>query len=605
MRKVFSGIMSLLDGIRRILLNGLLLVFVLIVVVGLMREKTSLPESAVLLIDPQGQVVEQIEQPSPDAFPFAFPDTNQSKLRDMVYALEKAKTDARIKAVQLDLSAMQRVSLPSLQTLKDAVQSFKESGKPVIAVGNAFSQAQYYLAASADTIFLHPMGMLELTGFSVYRNYIRSALEKLNIDVHIFRVGDYKSAVEPFIRDDMSSADKEANQAWLSSLWNAYKQDVAHMRGMKAAHIQEILDNPAVYLAKYHGNVAEMFKAEGLVDKLGDAHDAEIFLANRLQWDNGDELPMISFKKYIKYIKASVKPNSDKDKIGLIVASGTIINGEQPAGVIGSETVSQLLRDAADDDRVKAVVLRIDSPGGSALASEVVRKEVVRLRKSGKPVVVSMGSVAASGGYWIATAGDEIWAQPTTLTGSIGVFGIVPNVSRALEKLGVYSDGVGTTKLSTSMRADIPLSDEMKSVIQMGVNHVYKRFVGLVAEARGMQVQDVEAIAQGRVWSGVDAQRLGLVDQLGGLDDAIASAAKRGKMGADYEVKEIKAPLSLPEMMAQELFGEADAFVSLKAMWGNDGAALLRNPIVQDVFKPLHFLTQLNDPNYVYAYSGL
>ncbi len=605
MRKLFSGILSVLDMMRRLLVNAVFVLMVLLIVAALMREKASLPEQAVLVIQPQGKLVEQIEQPSPDAFPFAFPDTHQTQVSSIVKALRWAKDDAHIQAVRLDVSDMDRTALAKLQTLRTAIEDFKQSGKPVVAAGDAFSQSQYYLAATADTVFLHPMGTLALTGFSVYRNYMHAALQKLNIDVHVFRVGNYKSAVEPFIRDDMSPADKEANQAWLASLWKAYKQDIANMRGMDAKHIQTLLDYPATFLSQYHGNVAAMAKAEGLIDELGDSRDADIFLASKLGWQDGGDMPAIDVKTYLKLAHPSSTPEKAADKVGLIIASGPILSGEQPAGVIGSASITKLLQEAAEDEQIKALVLRIDSPGGSALASEVVRKAIARVRKVGKPVIVSMGSLAASGGYWMATESDEIWAQPTTLTGSIGVFGMVPNFTRALDKLGVHSDGVGTTALSASMRADMPLSEEMKTMIQMSVDDIYQRFIGIVAQSRHMSREDVQAVAQGRVWSGVDALRLGLVDKLGGLDDAVAAAAKRAGIASAYELQEIRAPLSLPEMIAEQVFGEANAFAEMKAAWLGSNSEVLNASILRDILQPVYVLTQFNDPAYVYAYRAI
>jgi len=607
MKRLFSGSLRILDGFRRLFINLVFAAFLILILVAIFKAEPELPDEAVLLIKPQGQLVEQIKQPSADAFPLAFPDSNQSKIRDLTKALEIARDDEHILAVKLDLEALQHTSLVKLQILRAAIEDFKQSGKPVLVSGNAYSQSQYYLAAAASSVFLHPMGSIEINGFSVYRNYIRSALDKLNVDVHVFRVGEYKSAVEPFIRDSMSDADRKSNSVWLNSLWHAYKQDIAAMRNIDAAHFQDLLDHQPDFLAKYKGNAGALYKAEHLIDALGDERDAEAFLLKQLKWSKQEDIPSISSKDYLKLAsKTEMKP-ADTPKVGLIVASGPILNGEQPAGSIGSKTLSKLLRRAQKDEQIKAVVLRIDSPGGSALASEVVRKEVERLRAAGKPVIVSMGSVAASGGYWIASTADEIWAQPTTLTGSIGVFGIIPNFTRGLNHLGIHTDGVGTTEMSSAMRPDMPLSENMGNMIQMSVDHIYQRFIHLVATGRHMKVPDVEAIAQGRVWSGVDAHRLGLVDQLGGLQDAIKSAAKRVGISDNYQLEEVKTPLSFPEMLAEQLLGDADALAQLQSTWMNNDsyAALLENTVLQDIFQPLHLLTQFNDPNHIYAYSEL
>ncbi|MBL4760442.1 MAG: signal peptide peptidase SppA [Mariprofundaceae bacterium] len=607
MKRLFSGSLRILDGFRRLLINLVFAVFLILILVAIFKVEPKLPDEAVLLIKPQGQLVEQIKQPSADAFPLAFPDPNQSKLRNLSKALEIARDDKHILAVKLDLQALQHSSLAKLQVLRAAIEDFKQSGKPVLVSGNAYSQSQYYLAAAASSVFLHPMGSIEINGFSVYRNYIRSALDKLNIDVHVFRVGEYKSAVEPFIRDSMSDADRKSNSVWLNSLWHAYKQDIAAMRDIDATHFQNLLDHQPDFLAQHKGNAGALYKAEHLIDYLGDESDAEAFLLKQLKWTKKEDIPSISSKDYLKLASKTETKPADTPKVGLIIASGPILNGEQPSGSIGSKTLVKLLRKAQKDEQIKVIVLRIDSPGGSALASEVIRKEVARLRAAGKPVVVSMGSVAASGGYWIASAADEIWAQPTTLTGSIGVFGIIPNFTRGLNHLGIHTDGVGTTEMASAMRPDMPLSENMGTMIQMGVDHIYQRFIHLVATGRHMKVTDVEAIAQGRVWSGVDAHRLGLVDQLGGLQDAIKSAAKRGGIADNYQLEEVKTPLSFPEMIAEQLLGDADALVQLQATWmGNDSyAALLQNTVLQSILQPLHLLTQFNDPNHIYAYSEL
>ncbi len=607
MKRLFSGSLRILDGFRRLFINLIFALFLIFILVAIFKAEPKLPDEAVLLIKPQGQLVEQISQPSADAFPLALPDRNQSKLRDLTKALEAARDDEHILAVKLDLEALQHTSLAKLQVLRSAIEDFKQSGKPVLVAGNAYSQSQYYLAAAASSVFLHPMGSIEINGFSVYRNYIHSALDKLNVDVHVFRVGEYKSAVEPFIRDSMSDADRKSNSVWLSSLWHAYKQDIAAMRDIEAVHLQDLLDHQPDFLAQYQGNAGALYKAEHLIDYLGDEQDAEAFLLKQIKWSKQEDIPSISSKDYLKLASKTESKQADTPKVGLIVASGPILNGEQPAGSIGSKTLSNLLRKAQKDEQIKAVVLRIDSPGGSALASEVVRKEVERLRAAGKPVVVSMGSVAASGGYWIASTADEIWAQPTTLTGSIGVFGIIPNFTRGLNYLGIHTDGVGTTQMSAAMRPDMPLSEGMGNMIQMGVDHIYQRFIHLVATGRHMKVANVEAIAQGRVWSGVDAHRLGLVDQLGGLQGAIKSAAKRGGIADNYQLEEVKTPLSFPEMLAEQLLGDADARAQLQARWmSNDSyAALLQNTALQSILQPLHLLTQFNDPNHIYAYSEL
>ncbi|MDQ6994640.1 MAG: signal peptide peptidase SppA, partial [Mariprofundaceae bacterium] len=532
-----------LDGTRRVLLYLVFLVLLVLLVGSYYSNEPAVPDKAVLVLNPEGALLEALKRP--DASSFSLPDTHQAVLGDLIQALKAAKNDDHIVGLRLDLEAMGDTSLAKLQSLRRAIEDFKQSGKPVLASAYNYSQSQYYLAATADTIFLHSMGNIALTGLSVYRNYIDEALKNIDVDVHIFRVGEFKSAVEPLIRHSMSPAARESNKLWLSRLWQAYKQDVAVMRGIKPEHLQDVLDDPARFLQAYDGDISTFFMKEKWVDQLGDNHDAKLFLEQQLAWTSSEPIPELDYKTYIRHL-----PQEDEKSgasVGVIVASGTIVNGEQPTGTIGSDSLIDLLQQAQDDDAIKAVVLRIDSPGGSALASELIRQGIERLQASGKPVVVSMGSLAASGGYWIAAGADEIVAQPTTLTGSIGVFGVIPNITRTLEKLGIHTDGIGTTKIAGSMRIDRPLSAEMSALIQMGVDHTYQRFIHLVAKGRDMDEAKVRKIAEGHVWSGVDAKRLGLVDVLGDLPDAITIAAKRAGVANDYHVIPIQSPLTWPD----------------------------------------------------------
>jgi len=606
MKRFFTGFFKILDGTRRLLLNVVFLSLIVLLLASYYRNEPALPNQAILVLNLQGALVEEIKRPDPAAF--AIPDTHQAVLPDILKVLKAAKNDQSIVALRLDVEEMDRTSLAKLQTLKRAIEDFKQSGKPVLASAYNYSQAQYYLAATADTIFLHPMGNITLTGFSVYRNYLHDALQKINVDVHIFRVGEFKSAVEPLIRNSMSAAARESNQRWLSSLWQAYKQDVANMRGIKAERIQQVLDHPARFLKTYGGDSTAFFLKENWVDQLGDSHDATVFLEQILGSTQSDDLAELDYKAYAHSL---VKTNLGVgDSVGVIVASGTIVSGEQPTGTVGSDSLLHLLQQAQDDHGIKAVVLRVDSPGGSALASEMIRQGIERLQASGKPVVVSMGSMAASGGYWIAAGADEIVAQATTLTGSIGVFGVIPNLARALENLGIHTDGVGTTNIAGSMRMDRPLSNEVGALIQMNVAHTYQRFIGLVAKGRHMDEAAVRKIAEGHVWSGVDAKRLGLVDVLGDLPDAITIAAKRAGIANDYHVTPIQSPLTWPDMLVQEIFGEADASM----VWQGLGQAVgmptvvqgwWQLPVIRQLLAPLNVLSQLDDPQHVYVYSDM
>jgi len=602
MKSFFSKLMNILEKTRKVLVNLIFLLFIVIFLVTLFSATPEVPENSVLLLNPKGRVVEQLVRPSPDAFPFAVPDEHQSVVGDIVRALELAAKDDKIRMLRLELEEMEPVSLAKLQELRRAIESFKKSGKQVVVAGHAFTQSQYYLAATADVLYLNPLGQVELTGFSVYRNYFKSMLDKLNVDIHLFRAGEYKSAGEPLVRDNMSDADRKANRAWLATLWEAFKNDIAEMRGIETGRIQTILDKPTDFLAKHGGNEAELFKAENLVDELGDKHDADAYISSLLNLPQKSIHP-IGFKEYLKAKALTEEKSESQNLIGVITASGTIVNGEQPTGTVGGDTIAGLLRDARNNDRIKAVVLRVDSPGGSALASEVIRREVERVKESGKPIVVSMGSLAASGGYWISASADEIWAQPTTLTGSIGVFGIIAGIHRGLEKLGIHTDGLGTTTIASGLRSDMPLNPELASAMQMGVDDIYRRFVDLVAAGRGLEVKRVDELAQGRVWSGVDAQKLGLVDKLGNLDDAVASAAARAGVANDYRKINVEPHMNFADLFMESLFSDLKSGIG--GIWLERFSALFPAKTWLNGFEGVELLLSFNDPKQIYAYSEL
>jgi len=596
MKTFFSKLMKGIEGTRNVLLNLFFLLFIGFFIVTLMNAQPSLPERVILQLDLDGALVEQVQRPEIGLSSLTSPAPKQVKVHDVVTALKRAAKDETVLGVRLDLQALTKASLPHLQQLKKAVEAFKDSGKPVMAFADSWSQAQYYLAATADEVYLHPMGMIELNGYALYRNYIKEALDKLAIDVHVFRAGKYKSAAAPFIHTAMSEEERQANKAWLDTLWGVYTDDLFDMRGIEPARLQYVLDNPAEIIQAFDGDVAQLFLAEHLVDGLLYAEQADAKMMEK----TGDA-ELVGYKAYLAATGSGLLPNqpqAEDNWVGIVMGSGQILNGEQPPGTIGSETMVEQLNIALADDRVKAVVLRLNTPGGSALASESIRHAVEVLRQHGKPVVVSMGSMAASGGYWIASAADEIWASPATLTGSIGVFGIVPNLNRSLQSIGIQTDGLGTTNSAGGLRLDKPLSPALAETIQLSVQHIYKQFTQHVADGRGMLLSDVEQLAQGRVWSGQDALELGLVDALGDIDDAIIAAAKLANIESNHEPIEILPETSPFELLLDSLLSEASAFVAPTQISALDSILLTIK----------HRLAQVmlwNDPRGVYALSGV
>ncbi|MDX8390685.1 MAG: signal peptide peptidase SppA [Mariprofundaceae bacterium] len=602
MHRFFSSFMHILGKIRSWTLNLIFLLMVTLFLLVVFSGLPDAPDNAVLVLDLKGELVEAKKLPSADSALFSIPAPNQVVVRDVVKVLELAARDTNIRAIRLKLESLQATSLAKLQSIRLALQSFQKSGKQVIAIGNNYSQGQYYLAATSDKIFLHPMGTLGVTGFSVYRNYFKSALEKLGVDVHLFRVGKYKSALEPFIRDNMSEEDRNANRLWLNRLWQIYKADISAMRGVDSQRIQYVLDHFPEAISRYSGSIANLAKGEGFVDVLADKHDAEAWMRKELF--HGGDMATIDYKSYLQLTSLSTEGSQkSQNNIGIITASGVIVGGEQPSGTVGGDTVAGLLRDARLDDSVKAVVLRVDSPGGSALASEVIRQEVLRLRQAAKPILVSMGSLAASGGYWIAANADEIWAEPATLTGSIGVFGMIPTAPNAFARLGIHSDGVGTTAISEGIRLNRPLSPALKGSIQMGVEDIYKRFIRLVADGRGMDVEAVDAIAQGRVWSAMDAQKNGLVDHVGNMKDVIVAAATRAGVLGHYNVMHIEPKRDMIDILAENLLGELQSLL--------DDSITSYMPLLSKANpwltmpREIEAIRQFHDPTGIYAYQDI
>lgn len=560
MKSFFSTLGRWLGRLRNILLNAIFILSLLMIAAIFFAEQPAVPDDAALILNPTGTVVEEMALPTTSGLPLSISAPEQTQLRDLVTVIRRAANDSRIRLIVLKLDEMGKSSMPVLQALRREIEAFRKSGKMVIAIGPNYSQSQYYLAATADQLFVDPLGVVGLNGFAIYRNYIHDALDSLGIDIQLFRAGRYKSAIEPLVRNDMSDDVKQANRALLDVLWSRYKNDLAAMRNIKAERLQQLLDHPSRYLAEAAGSTALLAKAEGLVDAIADRGAIENYIAGAMGVTSG-EYRRIEFRPYLRASGDLRRSPGSEPQVAIVTASGMILGGKQPPGTVGDTSMIGMLEQARNDAAIKAVVVRIDSPGGSAQASEAIRSEIARLRKAGKPVVVSMGGMAASGGYWMATAADQIWASPTTITGSIGAFGVLPTLQRGLEKLGVHSDGIATTSIAGGIRTDRPLPSELKQVMELSMGYIYQQFLQRVAEGRKLAPERVAALAEGRVWSGEDAKRLGLVDELGGLTDAVKGAAKLAGIAESYRSVRINQPLGLREMLMIRLMGEADALI--------------------------------------------
>jgi protease-4 len=592
-----------LDGLRKVLHLVLLLVIFTSVWGLFSRSIPLVPHGAALVIAPNGPLVEQL---SGDPLERAVAESlrrqpSETLLRDVVDAIEAGMDDDRISALYLDLGGLEGGGLAKLQELGDAIDAFAESGKPVVAYGDYYDQRQYYLAAHANEIYLDPQGVAYVDGFANYGLFVKDALDKLAIDWNVFRVGEYKSAVEMFSRNDMSPAEREESLVWLGTLWGQYKADVAAARDFDPERLQSYADDAVEALRRADGSLAKMALDAGLVTALEGRYAVEDRLAEVTGEDEEtDSYVGVDFHAYLANVRSqeALKPGSD-NRVAVIVAAGEIVPGEQPPGMIGADTLATQLRDVKRDDAVKAVVLRIDSPGGSVFASEVIRREIAALREAGKPVVASMSSLAASGGYYIAMGADRIVARPTTLTGSIGIFAMFPTFQRTLDRLGVHADGVGTTALSGEFRGDRPLGETSRSILQQSIEFEYRQFIKRVAEARSKTPEQVDAVGQGRVWAGAEAHDLGLVDELGGYQRAIELAAELADLGKDYDVDYPEPATGLGEVLGLRVRASVAGFVApLLPQSALPPVPKTLSPLVSQARR----LARLADPGSLYAY---
>jgi protease-4 len=601
--RILGWIWSGLDGLRKVLHLVLLLFLFGIVWSVFSRSIPLVPDKAALVIAPRGPLVEQF---TGDPLERAVAETldqlpTETLLRDVVEAIDAARDDDRISALYLDLGGLSGGGVAKLQEVAGALKRFRAGGKPVIAYGDSYDQRQYYLAAQADEVNLDPKGVVFVDGFANYGMFVKDAIDKLKIDWNVFRVGEYKSAVEMFTRNDMSPAEREESLVWLGTVWGIYKDDVAAARGFDAQTLQTYADEAVEGLKKANGDLARMALDAGLVTSLAGRHEVEKRLAEITGPDeNGGTYVGVSQDAYLLNVRSqrALKTHPDA-KVAVIVAAGEVLPGEQPQGLIGADSLAAELREVREDDAVKAVVLRIDSPGGSAFAGDVIRREVQALRDSGKPVVASMSSVAASAAYEIAVGAGTIVASPATLTGSIGIFAMFPTFQRTLDELGVHTDGVGTTVLAGQFRGDRPLGEAARSIVQQSIEYEYGEFVQRVAESREKTVEQIEAIAQGRVWAGADAHDLGLVDELGGYQRAIELAAEQAGLGEDYEVDYRDVPTGIGEFLGLHVHAAlASALAPLVPQSWMTALPPPLSPLVREAGR----LSRLTDPRNVYAY---
>jgi len=564
-RRLFRAIWNALNFTRRLVFNLIFLVILAGLIGVLFSSRAVIAPRTALVLDPGGAIVEQYStDPTQRALAnLAGNDTAEVQLRDLLDAIDAAQKDSRIERMVFIPDEITSLGLATARELGAAFDRFKAAGKEIVVVSTGMQQNVYLLAAHANRILLDPEGSVMLEGFSNYRSYYKDALDKLGVQAHLIRVGTYKSAGEPYILDHASDASKEADAYWMGGIWQEYLDEIAALRKVDAKALADDIAHYDTRVAAQDGDLANLALEQKLVDELATRAQAREQL-RALGAAEGDSFRQVDFHRYLASLVAQRLPRPG-DAVAVVVAQGEIVPGERAPGTIGGKSTAQLVRAAREDDSVKAIVLRVDSPGGDSYSSEQIRRELAQAREAGKPVVVSMGDVAASGGYWISLASDEIWAEPNTITGSIGIFGMFMTIPDALDKLGIHTDGVGTTPLAGAFDIRRPLSPQMEALITSVIKRGYEQFIGNVARARGKTPEQVDQIAQGRVWSGAQAKERGLVDKLGGLTDAVAAAAARAKLGAGYQVRYVERPMSTWQRLATTI-GGSDAMVRF-ARW--------------------------------------
>ncbi|NNC77033.1 MAG: signal peptide peptidase SppA [Woeseiaceae bacterium] len=603
--RVFSGLWRGLNGLRKAM-HLVLLLLVFFLFIGVMSGTAPiLPDQAVLEIRPAGFLVEEYKgDPFDRAIQEMLGDAPpQTIVQDIVDALEYSSNDKRIKGVHLNLSGLAGGALSKLQRIANAMQDFKASGKPIIASGDFYSQAGYYLAAHADETYLHPEGLLLLQGYGSYRTYYKDAIDKLRIDWNIFRVGTHKSFVEPFTRMSMSDEAREDVSRLTGQLWDMYREDIATARNIESKDVSAFSENILELIDASGGDFASAVVNQGLIDALYTRQQVRQRLIDIGGADKEfkDAPSTANMRDYVAQMRLLKGIDIKDQNVAIVIASGDILFGSQSPGTIGADSTGTLLRRALNDEEVAAVVLRVDSPGGSAFASDVIANEIAALQAAGKPVIASMSSTAASGGYWIAAGADQIMASPSTITGSIGIFGMFQTYQRSMEFLGLAVDGSGTTKWMGEFRPDREMSEHSKQLFQAIIDDGYDDFISRVARYRGLDKQQVDDIAQGRVWTGVDALNLGLVDQLGSLEDAIAVAAElAGLEAGNYGRKMIKTELSPTEQLIIDIMAVARNVGIEPAMFQRRSSNLQQ--LVDKVETAIAPLGKFNDPKGVYAH---
>lgn len=582
-----------LDATRRTVFNLIFLAILVAILIAVFSGgiKPLSPKTA-LVLNIKGALVEQSSATVQDAL---LANVNgesrrQVQLRDVLTVLDAAAADKGVGSVVLMLDDLDAAGLAQLNDIGAAIDRVKAAGKPVVAWAGNYDQRQYLLASHASEIYLHPMGMVNVKGFGHYRNYYRDALDKIGVTVNLMKVGTYKSFAEPYIYNGPTDAAAEAEAVLYNALWQGYTGAVEKNRKLKAGAIDAMIADLPQLMEAQQGDGAKVALGAGLVDGLKTRDQLRDMMIKRGEYDSDvKSFRQVGFDNYL----ARHRPKVFGDAVGVVVASGEITDGSAGPGAIGGISTSEQIRRARNDDQIKAVVLRIDSPGGSAFASELIRRELELTRAAGKPVVVSMGNVAASGGYWISMAADEVIADPATITGSIGVFAILPTAEKVVDKLGIHTAGTTTTWLADAYNPLRPLDPRFRQLVQSSINHIYSEFTTRAAAARNTTPEKIDAVGQGRVWTGGQARERGLVDRLGSYEDALKAAAVRARLAPGYRVAYVEREASPIERLFNMFGVSAAQAMTIQLKLGVLPTGLPASS-VKDVSRDMQWLSELN-----------
>ena len=566
----FSKTSAFLNTTRVVILNIFTVLFLLFMVLGVIsfvslinqNNTAEMPESGALRVAINGSLVDQKTYADPIELLMDSDRPEEVLVYELVNAIDMAANDGRINSMTLVLDGLQGGGISKIEEVGEAIMRFRAAGKPVIAVADYFDQQKYLFASYADRILMHPMGAVELVGLASYQTYMAQALEKLKVNVHLFRTGPHKSAAEPFIASEMSAESREQTKWLLDDLWSAYKTSLISRRDLSEEQIRAYSENVDQIMLDTGMSLAEVALEYNLVDALV-TRDQLMSEIQALAGSN-EEGDFYLHTNAIPYYRSNRDQlDLGEPRVGYIVAKGEIMDGIQPSGTIGGDSLAYQLKQARLNDDLKALVIRVDSPGGSAFASEVIRRELELFAEAGVPVVVSMGSLAASGGYWISMPADEVWATQTTITGSIGAFSIIPTIEESLSSLGLQTDGVETGPLAAAFRLDRPLSEKAKTIFQAQIDYLYAEFLGIVTDGRNMPLEQLEPIAGGRVWTGQQALEIGLVDKIGNQFDAMASAAQLAGIANEYRIHNIEPELTFSEKLVRDFLESVSINIDL------------------------------------------